>query len=96
MKYIFTFSIFHKDEEPSIIEVGPVANCVSEFPIYTSNEDFARIIRFHSDTENHCPMLSQGWISRAIDTWEEYSDWILYDTKQTAVDAATKFKERIK
>ena len=96
MKYVFTFCIFHDDEEPSIIEIGPVANCGSEFPIYTSNEDFKRIILFHSDTENHCPMLSQGWISRAIDTWEEYSDWILYDTIHGALDAAIKFKERNK
>lgn len=96
-KFIFCIG---PSETVCIIEIGPIMYTAFDWETgkttgfeFVTQEKFKEIIAFHDNTDNHCPMLKQGWIGLAIDIWEDMSDFIIYDTKEEAEKAASSYLE---
>lgn len=93
-KYIFILSPMNS---VSIVELFPVTygRFVKNVPTYfefITQEQFNKVIAFHQNINNHCPMLRQCWLSTGIDLWEDMSDFVIYDTKEEALAAGNKLK----
>ena len=95
-KYIFILGI---NDKIDIVELSWVMCSGFDYKTgeatvfeFIDQERFNKVIQFHQDTENHCPFLSQSWLSRKIDLWESSSDFIIYDTEEEAKKAGALFK----
>lgn len=94
-RFIFAFWIGSGFESTNIIEVAPVMYGGEDRFIFPTQEEFDRIVTFHLDTFNYCPMLGQSWLAGyALDMWEYYSDWKIYDTSEECAVGAKLFAQK--
>lgn len=97
VKYIFLFGPQGFDTV-YIIEMSWIFTSGNEEgPVYEfmPQEDFNDVISFHSAVKYHCPILQQSWLASGIDLWEDTSDFIIYNTRDEAIAAAKKYKEKL-
>jgi hypothetical protein len=88
-KYIYVTSIW-PGLKHSIVELEAVLY-TQDREIFIESSELARIAGWHSEIRNHSPFMNPGWLSRSIDTWEENSNWVLYDTREEAELAAIAY-----
>lgn len=81
-KYIFTVDIWQQPGT-SIVELEPVLYS-GDTDIFIESLELARIAAWHTELRNHSPFMNPGWLSRAVDTWEEQSNWVVYDSAKDA------------